>query len=65
MKKLSIIIIIIIAVVAIWFYKKTGQEALVPSSASNTAEIINEVEGIDIGNTDSEFEEIDTDLNSR
>jgi len=66
MKKLIIVIIVVIVAVAIWFYKKnTGlDEALTPVPTSNSAEIINEVESIDLGDTDSEFKAIDQDLNS-
>ncbi|MBI2064400.1 MAG: hypothetical protein HYT66_01685 [Candidatus Yanofskybacteria bacterium] len=66
MKKFILIIIIIIVAAAVWFYQKnSGSDgALAPSPAGNSAEIVNEVENIDLGDTDSEFKEIDQDLNS-
>ncbi len=66
-KKLSIIVIIIMAIAAVWFYKnKSGQEvsAPTPAPAANSAEVVKEVESIDLGDVDSEFEQIDKDLDT-
>lgn len=63
-KKLSIIIIIVIAAAIVWFYKnKKSEEALAPAPAANLAEVVNEVESIDVGDVDKEFQGIDQELN--
>lgn len=63
-KKLSILIIII-AVAAVWFYKnKSEKEILAPAPASNSSEIVKEAESIDVGDVDSEFKGIDKELDT-
>lgn len=63
MKKLNIIVILIIAVVAFWFYKNWSEkEMLAPAPAKNSAEVVNEVESINVGDIDTEFDEIDQEL---
>lgn len=64
MKKFIIFVVIVVVAAAVWFYKnKKSDEILAPAPEANSAEVVKEVENIDIGNIDKEFEEIDQELN--
>lgn len=63
MKKLIIIIILVLIALAIWFYTSQIQEEVPPVPLSDSTEELEEVESIDVGDIDKEFEGIDQELN--
>lgn len=67
MKKFIIFVVIVIAAAAVWFYENkttsNDDEIFAPAPEANSAEVVKEVENIDIGTIDKEFEGIDQELN--
>jgi len=65
---LILVLIVLVILVGVWYWwsrKTVPPQPTPPSTKEDSTLTINqELEGIDIGNLDKEFQEIDQDLNS-
>lgn len=65
MKIVIAIIVLVIVAFLIWWWRAEAPTAPAPTAAEDTSgAIMQDLEGIDIGNIDQELESINTDLNS-
>ena len=65
MNKKTLLIIIIIAAIALLGFLLSGSPAVKPAPAEDsTAAITKDLEGVDLGDLDKEFQDVNADLNS-
>jgi hypothetical protein len=67
-----IVVIVVAAIIIVWWYTQTpttqapteGPSGVIAPPADTTSEISKELESVDVGDVDKEFQQIDGELNT-